>query len=372
MQGGVGAFSRELASALAQQGHELHILTDRRVGAASEPYISVDSLVNGWSRAAVATARQWAHLYELDIVNIQYEAAAFQMSALIHFLPTLIGNIPTVTTFHDLLVPYLFPKAGSLRNKALITLAERSAGVIVTNPQDERQLAADAKIAHLSQIPIGSNVRAVLPPNYDRAVWRKRLNIPEKASLIGYFGFLNATKGVDTLLQALKSLRDTDAHLLIIGGRTGASDPANEAYAEQIDRLVERLALVTRVHATGFVDDSTVSEFLSACDVIALPFKDGVSFRRGSFMAAITHGCAVVTTTPAVPLPELQDGTNVRLVAPDSPDELADAIRALIKDPALRTRLQTNARNLSMLFTWDRIAVRTAEFYQEVIGTSPH
>ena len=39
-----------------------------------------------------------------------------------------------------------------------------------------------------------------------------------------------------------------------------------------------------------------MSSALQAVDVLALPFIDGVSERRTSFMAGVSHGCAIVTT----------------------------------------------------------------------------
>jgi glycosyltransferase involved in cell wall biosynthesis len=368
MQGGVGAFSRELAAALAQQGHSVYVLTDRRAKDSSEPGITVSGTVNGWNRASLFTLRNWVRANQLDVVNIQYEAAAYQMAQLVHLLPHLITTSPVVTTFHDLLVPYLFPKAGPLRYQAVLALARGSNGVIVTNPQDEQQLR-QARIACLRQIPIGSNIRAQLPEDYDRLAWRKQLNIPDDTMLIGYFGFMNASKGVDTLLKgAATAVRQgVNAHILLIGGRTGSSDPTNAAFAAQIDQLIAQLDLGSRVHWTGFVDDRQVSAYLSACDMVALPFNDGVSFRRGSFMAALAHGCPIITTTPQVDLPEIQDRENVRLIAPGSPEALAAAIRELANDSTARQRLGTNARILAQRFTWDNIAAQTVAFFREII-----
>ncbi len=382
MQGGVGAFSRELAAALAQQGHNVYVLTNRRAKDSSEPDIDVTGTVSGWNRASLFTARHWVQANRLDVVNIQYEAAAYQMAQLVHFLPQILRfqitirkaqyaaplhHVPVITTFHDLLVPYLFPKAGPLRYQAILALARASNGVIVTNLQDERQLKARG-ITCLRQIPIGSNIRAEVPPDYDRSAWRKRHNISDDAILIGYFGFMNTSKGVDTLLKGAAAAIDqgVNAHVLMIGGRTGSSDPTNAAFAEQIDQLIAQLDLGARVHWTGFVDDRQVSAYLSACDMVALPFNDGVSFRRGSFMAALAHGCPIITTTPQIDLPELQDGENARLIPPGSPEALANAIRELANDSALRQRLGANARILAQRFTWDNIAAQTVAFFREI------
>jgi glycosyltransferase involved in cell wall biosynthesis len=383
MQGGVGAFSRELAAAFVQRRHELYILTDRRAAASAEPGIRVQTVGN-WNVASLLDARRWAQANRLDLINIEYEAAAFQMAPLVHWLPGLTSppaplsilwrgkarRIPVVTTFHDLLVPYLFPKAGPTRWRALLALARSSDGVIATNRQDEQQLEAAGRIKRLCRIPIGSNIHVVPPPGYDRATWRDRLGISGSAILAGYFGFMNASKGVDTLLNgvSLAVKQGVDARLLMIGGRTGSSDPTNAAYADQIDSLIAQLNLQSRVQWTGFADDSQVSAHLLACDLLALPYNDGVSFRRGSFMAALAHGCAIITTRPAVELPEMQDGVNVRLIPPEAPEALAETIRQLGTDSALRQRLGANAKALSQEFTWDRIAAQTADFYREIIG----
>lgn len=372
MQGGVGAYTHELAKAFVQQGHQVSILTDQRAQA-SEPGITVAPHIKSWNRASVFQVRQWALSNHFDVINIQYEAAAFQMAGLVHLLPSRLTGTPIVTTFHDLMVPYLFPKAGPLRYRTLLRLARTSRGVIVTNRQDEAQLWAERGMPAVRYIPIGSNIPDVLPPDYDRAAWRAQLEIPAAGLVIGYFGFLNASKGIDTLLEsiAFSGQQGLNVYLLMIGGRTGSSDPSNERYAQSIDQAIERLSLGSRLRWTGFVTDPQVSAHLHACDMIALPYTDGVSFRRGSFMAALSHGCAIITTVPEVTTPELQDGMNVRLIPPRNAPALSAAIRDLADDPTLCQRLQMNARLLAQTFAWNRIAAQSLDFYQELIIEKP-
>src|SRR5205085_850746 len=158
-----------------------------------------------------------------------------------------------------LLVPYLFPKAGPLRWGTILALARSSNGVIVTNAQDEQRLSVEQGVARLCNIPIGSNVAPELPADYDRAMWRAKHGIPLDAILIGYFGFMNANKGVDQLLEATaKALKTDNIYLLMIGGRTGSSDPTNATYAKKIDGMIAAFGLQSRVQWTGFVEGPQV------------------------------------------------------------------------------------------------------------------
>ena len=127
------------------------------------------------------------------------------------------------------------------------------------------------------------------------------------------------------LVEALARLveRGIPARLVMMGGRAGASDPTNLAYGERVDALIERHGLAERIIWTGFVDDAQITAHFLASDVTALPYLDGVSLRRGTLMAALAHGRAIVTTEPEVPEPSQsskpsRQGTQTRLPLPSS------------------------------------------------------
>ncbi|MHB8625386.1 MAG: glycosyltransferase family 4 protein [Aggregatilineales bacterium] len=370
MRGGVGDYTRELARALLTAGHAVFVLSDRRAKAETAD-IAVDNRIARWRWPSLWAARDWARRNRLDIVNLQYEAAAFGLGTPIHFLPIVIG-VPTITTFHDLHVPYLFPKAGRLRRAALWWLARQSAGVIATTSADADRLRAEGRITKLATIPIGSNVSAAPPPDYNRQMWRARFDPPSDSFrgapfVIGFFGFMNASKGIETLIDALVLLVQDklDARLVLIGGGTTESDPATNAYTRQVKAQIDAAGLTERVLWSGFVSEAEVSAWLLACDAIALPFTDGVSLRRGSFMAALAHGCAIVTTLAAAPIPELNGAA---LYVPiGSVVDFATALRTLSDDPARRIALGMQAKALAAQFSWESIATRTAAFYETVI-----
>lgn len=367
-QGGVGDFSHALALALIDLGHAVHVITHPQ--ARSDSAIKVHPLIGSWNFWSLYQVRQIAQSIPLDIVNIQYQAAAYHLGLPIHFLPSVIG-LPSVVTFHDLRVPYLFPKAAGLRRRAVNYLAESATGVIVTNANDHFQLERAQLLRKVADIPIGSNIRPFATHSGVRNLeYGQRWRLTESDTVIGYFGFLNISKGGKTLLQALAQL--SGYKLLLIGGRTGSSDVTNAAYADEIDSLAADLGVTSQIIRTGYLaPDDTTRAFL-ACDLMAMPYSDGVSVRRGSFMACLAHGLPTVTTAPEYVFPGLKDRHNVYLVSPDDPTALAQAINALATNAPLKARLALGAVQLSAEFTWAKIAKRTSDFFQAVLTGNNH
>ncbi len=382
MQGGVGAFTQELARAMGADGHVIHIITSRKakpegmlrsLSTRREPedlrFAWLHPWIGRWRWPSLAQVVDVAIRFELDILNIQYQAAAYNMnSAAINFLPWRIkGVLPTVVTFHDLRTPYLFPKAGPLREKAVFSMARWAYGAITTNRADFDRLRQKASTP-VAEIPIGSNIKTYTPNHIEIAEVRDKLKLAAHDLLLGYFGFLNASKGADTLLQALAQL-DGRFHLVFIGGQTGASDNTNADFLAQTRQLVDNLGLADRVHWSGYLADERVSTYLQAADIMVMPYRDGVSLRRGTLMAALAHGRPLISTIPAEPIPQLAHGENIWLVVPDDAAALTQAVKALAADPDLRGRLGQGAAKLAGLFSWDKIADQTIEFYQKILNS---
>jgi len=365
-QGGVGDFSHELALALAGLGHEVHILT--HVGATADPTLTLHPIVRSWGPLALWRIARAAETVALDVVNIQYQAAAYGMTPSIHFLPKWL-KMPSVVTFHDLRIPYLFPKAGRLRRGAVNTLARGAGNVIITNFDDHFRLEREGGVRRFAEIPIGSNIRPKATYTGQRNLeYGRRFGLADSAPVVGYFGFLGASKGGRTLLNALAQL--PEVQLLLIGGQTGTSDPTNVEYAAELDALAAELGVAGRIKRTGYLTTEETTQAFLACDLMAIPYSDGASLRRGSLMACLAHGMPTVTTFPLSLVPELQDGQNIYFVPAKEPETLAKAIKAVMADPSLRARLSAGAVQVAEQFTWDKIAQKTADFFKKVVQTS--
>jgi glycosyltransferase involved in cell wall biosynthesis len=376
MQGGVGDYSRELGLALAEQGCTVGVATAAAAGQVEG--LTVWPLLERWRWGSWPRLLALIRREEPQVVHVQYQAAAYGLHPAINLFPRtlrLLGRRRprVVVTFHDLKVPYLFPKAGRLRRWAVEELARGSDAAVTTNREDHDSLARALGRSGpgVALIPIGSNVAPRLPAGYAREGWRARWGAEPGDLLLCFFGFVNERKGIDTLIQALRLLLDEDGgswspRLLMIGGQTGVSDPTNVAYLARIQATIDELGLAERVRWTGYIPAEEVSACFACSDLCVLPFRDGVSFLHGTFHAALAHGAAIVTTRPRVPLPELEEGQNVCTVPPEDSPALVQAILKLAADPGLRRRLGKGARRLSLQFTWEAIASSTLALYRSL------
>lgn len=370
MEGGVADFTAILARHMAMQGAEVGVLTSTNGRPRNHRWATLFPWIRTWNTWNLWQAlRAIERAFGPEIINIQYQTAAFGMHPSINWMPRLT-RVPCVATFHDLKVPYLFPKAGSLRQWVNRELARTCQAIIVTNMEDWAATEEWPGIRRKAFIPIGSNVSPEYPPGYDRALWRSQYGLSERALVLGYFGFLNASKGGENLIASLAALvrAGYDAYLLMIGGTVGASDATNIAYLARIREAIIGYGLFSRVIWTGYLSNQGVSAAFGIVDICVLPYQDGVSFRRGSLMAALAHGLPIVSTYPRVPIPELVHGENIYLVPPGEVNPLAEAIIRLADNPALCARLRQGAQALARRFQWEDIAQRTLQLYDKILS----
>jgi glycosyltransferase involved in cell wall biosynthesis len=374
--GGVGDYTLRLGTALAERGHTISVLTTAANALAGQSPLPTQAIAAwGWRswREVVAALNR----LRPDVLHIQYQTGAYGMHPAINLLPWRLRGLSQrphiAVTAHDLLVPYLFPKAGPLRGWMTRRLLRDADAVVVTNEADFAQVAQWRAARMLPVvIPIGSNIPVAPPHGYDRADWRARLGLRPAELLVAYFGLISRSKGLDVLIGALGQLPE-HFRLLVVGGTATAS--ADRAYAEEVYRRIDAQGLRHRVIITGHCAAAEVSAHLLAADLGALPFADGASSRRGSLLALLAHGLPTVTTlghdrTPRMPLPPasfalrpLVDGESALLVPPSDAAALVGALVRLADDPALRERLAAGGRAWAAPFAWQMIAAQHEALY---------
>jgi glycosyltransferase involved in cell wall biosynthesis len=345
--GGVGDYTDRLRVAFAERDWSSAVLSRRQVR-------RWDARSLFWLLRAAPRS---------GVVHIQFQAGAFDLLGDVCLMPSLLRQlrpgVRVVTTFHDVRVPYLFARAGALREQAVRLLADTSHAVIAADERDLRTLGGPSP-RHF-QIPIGPNVTCSPPPGYDRHAFRAQLGLQPETLAVAYFGLLNASKGLDALLDAFELISRTDpgARLRLLGGATGASDSTDVTTAARVKPRLT--ALGPRVLRPGWLPPAELSAYLLAADVALLPYVDGASPRRGSLLACAEHGLPIVSTQPVSPAV----AAAVRAV-PLAPADLAHAVLEVAQTPALADTLRAASRALASNMSWSRIAEQHIAIYEHL------
>ncbi len=251
MQGGVGDYTQELSRALCALDVQVYVVTSQRAARPTAPQshdgVRVMPAIRRWDWSIWRTISNLAQELRTDWIHVQYQTAAFGMHPAINLAPRRWQrNHQVAWTYHDLLVPYLFPKAG-LRLRTWITRrpAHTSNLVVVTNEGDRRTLSQSGVTTH--NIPIGSNITGLMLSPSERRARRQQLGCCDEDLILGYFGFLNRSKGGLTLMRTLARVAEwhPNTYLLMIGDTLGASDPSNDAYLQQVNRLINELGIAS-------------------------------------------------------------------------------------------------------------------------------
>jgi glycosyltransferase involved in cell wall biosynthesis len=179
-------------------------------------------------------------------------------------------------------------------------------------------------------LPIFSNISVAEDPVRTQSIRRQYVDDDDNRVLVGHFGTFGTL--ITSLLEPIiVSLADDPPApvVLLIGERSGQ-------FRENLIRKEPRLAKLVR--ATGQLPADEISHHLAACDILIQPYPDGVSSRRTSFMAGLSHGKPIVTTAGHLTEPLWKQHSAVALAPAGDARAFVEEVRRLSQDAAGRLR----------------------------------
>jgi glycosyltransferase involved in cell wall biosynthesis len=173
-------------------------------------------------------------------------------------------------------------------------------------------------------VPVDANQKSLL---------RKKLNLPQNATIAIYTGRLVSYKGLPLLLRVWAEIRCKHENVLLLLAGTGGLDIHNcEA---QLHDYVRSAGLDSSVRFLGPVRN--IPEYLQAADLFVFPTENDAF--PSSLVEAMACGLPVVAT-PVGAIKTIIEHQNTGLVVqPRDHDQLYDAIEALVVDRALARRV---------------------------------
>lgn len=276
-------------------------------------------------------------------------------------------DLPLVSMFHTLAaLKNTVARSAEEREPHLRLATEREIvgaadRIIAANSLERSDLGKfyDADPGKVSIVPCGVDVDLFRP--LPRAEARSLLHLPQQAPVLLFVGRLEPIKGVDILLDALAHIRGegSDALAIIAGGNLEDSEGV------RLQAMGSKLGLDGVARFVGSVEQRTLPYFYAAADVCVIP-----SFYESFGMVAIEAmacGRPVIASRAGGLQFTVQDETTGMLAPPGDSEALADAIRGLLLDDALRVRMGEAALRHAHRYSWRRVANKMMGEYEELI-----
>jgi glycosyltransferase involved in cell wall biosynthesis/SAM-dependent methyltransferase len=238
-------------------------------------------------------------------------------------------------------VLHLIERAALVRATRVHVLSEFSAGLLwkLYRIRGERVV----------RIPGGVDVERFRPPA-DRVALRQSLGLPLAGPVLLTVRNLEPRMGLDTLLEALDSVRRRRPDVLLLVGGAGSQRARLEA-------IIARLGLAGHVRLLGFVPDADLPRYYGGADAFLLPTRELEGFGLVT-VEALACGTPVLGT-PVGATPELLAALDPSLIframTPECmADDLERFLDGLTRDPEAAERRRLSCRRHAETYRWER------------------
>jgi glycosyltransferase involved in cell wall biosynthesis len=224
--------------------------------------------------------------------------------------------------------------------------------VVISRALGKRAETLGIPAEDILYLPPGADPQSIRDTTREAA--RSRLNLSPEGDYIGYLGNIYQ-RDADLLFATLLQLKATNAKLIMVG------DPACTVRDDVRDRVT----------ITGRLPFDEMLDYLSACDVLALPLSDTIA-NRGRWPSKVNEYVAVGRPTVACDVGDvadlLRDNRIGLLVKPDAAD-FAAKIDELLANPELAAAMGAQAREVARTtYSQDVIAEKLEDFYRTTIA----
>ena len=322
---GIATYSKKLIDALAEQGVDVYVVRLSRFGRKTP-----ELLHNLVQRIPVD---------KIDLIHVEHEYGIWQTLEEQFYLNLKALGKPIITTAH----------AVGVKMATDSGIASMSDRVIVHNEYCFKKFGYPEKTVI---IPHGASPAETMDAEKAKKSW----GIDPRIPIIGTLGFISEYKGLETLIEAM--VKVPKAALLIGGGFHTETDTPYIVNLRQKSLEV----LPGRCHWTGYVPDERLPVAYGAMDIIVYPSR--FATESGALLMALSHGKAVIASNIPPFKSKAKEGT---LITFKGVKDLTRKIKRVLKDDALRHKLEEGARTFVEKRTWGKVAQMHVELYKEIL-----
>jgi glycosyltransferase involved in cell wall biosynthesis len=289
-----------------------------------------------------------------DVISLQHEYGIFGGEAGSHVIELLSRlEMPVVTTLHTVL-----PAPTDVQRDVLRRIIDSSTKLVVMAEKGRELLRSVYEVPprKIEVIPHG------IPdfPFLDSHHAKTQLGFAGR-TIILTFGLLSPSKGIETVIDAMPGVIETCPNALYVV--LGATHPnlvrrQGEAYRDTLAARVQELGIQDHVvFFNQFVDQATLLDHISMCDVYVTPYLNEAQMTSGTLAYSFGLGKAVISTPYWHAKELLGDGQGILVPFGDAKAMSAE-ISGLLTNDVGRHSMRKRAYMASRSMTWSQTAKR--------------
>ena len=237
----------------------------------------------------------------------------------------------------------------------------RSAQAVLALTTVEKEHLASLQVPPERIHVVGGGIRPTgpSPAAGEIAAVLRRLELPRPFVL--FLGRVSRDKGAIVASEAIQRLTNSiSSPCLVLAGQI----------AHEFGRYLRRLPQEARakVRPLGPVSERTKQALLAAAEMLVLPSR--VDSFGIVLLEAWAHGKPVIAARAGGLPGVVAHGQDGLLVAPDSAQDLAQAMGTLLDSPTMAARLGQSGRRKLRSYTWEATAERVEQAYAAARNTS--
>ncbi len=286
----------------------------------------------------------------ITAVHLEYPGVGYGKTLFASFLPLLtkfynIGKKEKIAFYVRL---HEFTCARLSRKIAIIPILLFADAIYVPSFKD-RKAAKKLAGKKVKKTVIGTNIR----------VYKTEKKKTDK-KVISYFGSVYPGKGIEHMLNIWKQIKDRDIEEQFVFKIIGEVNPENNnhfaGYHKRVIDWLKQYHMLEFVEITGYITDEEVSKEIQNSHVATLLYEDGLTLRRGSFLACLVHGIPIVTSLGDKEANKLLKGHNGIFMSENDSEIINKVFAFAAMDDVEINKIKWDNQKLSTYFDWNEIA----------------
>jgi glycosyltransferase involved in cell wall biosynthesis len=269
---------------------------------------------------------------------------------------------PLVLTQHNTFIAYagiVWDHVEWLNDYAIgkQVLKEADKIVVVSNATKNYVWSLGANPEKIEVLHNGVDLNRFRPLTGIKDKMRRKLGITEDSSVVLTVRRLVYKNGIDTLIESAKKAVKQNPRLVFIVVGKGPD-------FEEVKEKIAQLGIQKNFRLTGFISDEDLPLHYNAADFFVLPSKSGEGLPLVA-LEAMACGVPVISTNVGG-ISEIMNEDYGKLVPPNSPEALADAILDFSQRDC--SVIKKDLRKMvEQKYSWDRNVEKLVEIYEELI-----